>query len=117
MQALVANTEKYLLVEIDSTFCKVHKHAAGTCKKHGNQAIGVSRIREFIQEQGGIVCILDKANSRTSHKFDRDLYKVRNVVERFFLRIKTRRRIATRYDKLAVCFLNFVILSALLIQL
>ncbi|MBR7025474.1 MAG: transposase, partial [Selenomonadaceae bacterium] len=39
------------------------------------------------------------------------------VVERFFLRIKNRRHIATRYDKLAVCFLNFVILSALLIQL
>ncbi|MBQ6297013.1 MAG: transposase, partial [Selenomonadaceae bacterium] len=39
------------------------------------------------------------------------------VVERFFLRIKTRRHIATRYDKLAVCFLNFVIISALLIQL
>ena len=31
--------------------------------------------------------------------------------------IKNRRRIATRYDKLAVCFLNFVILSALLIQI
>ncbi len=174
MQALVANTEKYLLVEIDSTFCKVHQHAAIALKKYGNQAIGVlrvgkttkiyalvtenfqiigllltggnihdsecatellskvkledktvlgdkafcsARIRQFIQEQGGIVCIPDKANSRAFHEFDRDLYKTRNVVELFFLRIKNRRHIATRYDKLAVCFLNFVILSALLIQL
>ena len=165
LQALVANTEKYLLVEIDSTFCKVHQHAAGDRKKHGNQSIGVSRggkttkihalvtetfqligllltggqihdsecatellnkvklegktvlgdkafcsarIRQFIQEQGGIVCIPDKDNSRTLHEFDRDLYKARNVVERFFLRIKNRRRIATRYDKLALSFLNFV---------
>jgi len=38
---LVSDTEKYLLVEIDSTLCKVHQHAAGTLKKHGNQAIGV----------------------------------------------------------------------------
>ena len=67
--------------------------------------------------QGGMVCIPDKANSRTLHEFDRALYKVGNVVERFFLKIKNRRRVATRYDKLAVCFLNFVILSALLIQL
>ena len=37
------NTEKYLLVEIDSTFCKVPHHAAGARKKYGNQAIGVSR--------------------------------------------------------------------------
>ena len=174
LQALVANTEKYLLVEIDSTFCKVHQHAAGARKKYGNQAIGVSRggkttkihalvtenfqligllltggqihdsqcavellskiklenktvlgdkafcsarIRDFIQEQGGTVCIPDKNNSLAKHEFDRDLYKARNVVERFFLRIKNRRHIATRYDKLAVCFLNFVILSALLIQL
>ena len=43
LQALVANTEKYLLVEIDLTFCKVHQHAAGARKKYGNQAIGVSR--------------------------------------------------------------------------
>ena len=48
---------------------------------------------------------------------DSELYKACNVVERFFLRIKNRRHIATRYDKLALCFLNFVILSALLIQL
>ena len=52
-------------IEIDLTFCKVHRHAAGARKKHGNQAIGVShggktlfiafcsaRIRKFIQEQG-----------------------------------------------------------------
>ena len=83
----------------------------------GDKAFCSARIREFIREQGGIVCIPDKTNSRTLHEFDRELYKARNVVERFFLRIKNRRHIATRYDKLAVCFLNFVILSALLIQL
>ncbi len=40
---LVADTEKYLLVEIDSTFYKVKQQAAGARKKYGNQAIGVSR--------------------------------------------------------------------------
>ena len=173
LKVLVADTEKYLLVEIDSTFCKVHQHAAGARKKHGNQAIGVSRggkntkihalvtenfqligllltggqihdsecaiellskvklkgktvlgdkafcsarIRAFIQAQGGAVCIPDKANSRTLHDFDKELYKARNVVERFFLRIKNRRHIATRYDKLSSCFLNFVILATLMLQ-
>ena len=43
LKVLVNDTEKYLLVEIDSTFCKVHQHAAGALKKHGTQAIGVSR--------------------------------------------------------------------------
>ena len=47
---------------------------------------------------------------------DRELYKARNVVERFFLRLKNRRHIATRYDKLAFCFRNFVLLAALMLQ-
>ena len=34
--------------------------------------------------------IPDKANLRILHEFDRNLYKARKVVERFFLRIKNR---------------------------
>ena len=83
----------------------------------GDKAFCSARIREFIQTQGGAVCIPDKANSRILHDFDKELYKARNVVERFFLRIKNRRRIATRYDKLALSFLNFVLLAALMIHL
>ena len=36
------------------------------------------------------------------------LYRARNLVERFFNKIKQCRRIATRYDKLAVNYLAFV---------
>ena len=43
LQALIDADTKYALVEIDSTFCKVHQHAAGALKKHGEQAIAVSR--------------------------------------------------------------------------
>ncbi|MBQ6005116.1 MAG: transposase [Selenomonadaceae bacterium] len=72
----------------------------------GDKAFCSARIRNFIQAQGGRVCIPDKINSRALHEFDKELYKARNVIERFFLRIKNRRRIATRFDKLAECFLN-----------
>ena len=41
---------------------------------------------------------------------------VRNVVERFFLRIKDHRHIVARYDKSAFCFLNFIILATVIIQ-
>lgn len=34
-------------------------------------------------------------------EYDRELYKKRNLIERFFNGIKHHRRIATRYDKLA----------------
>lgn len=50
-------------------------------------------------------------------RFDKHLYKNRNLVERFFCRIKQFRRIATRYDKLAQRFASFVALAASVIWL
>ena len=82
----------------------------------GDKAFCSARIHDFIQTQGGTVCIPDKANSRALHDFDKGLYKARNVVERFFLRIKTRRHIATSYDKLALSFFNFVLLATIMLQ-
>jgi transposase len=47
--------------------------------------------------------------------FDRDEsgYRARNLVERFFNRIKHCRRVATRYDKLAANYLAFVQLASI----
>ena len=47
--------------------------------------------------------------------FDRDeaSYRARNLVERFFNRIKHCRRVATRYDKLAANYLAFVQLASI----
>lgn len=44
--------------------------------------------------------------------FDAALYKDRNLIERFFNKIKHFRRIATRYDKLARNYAGFLNLVA-----
>ena len=44
-------------------------------------------------------------------------FRARNLVERFFNKIKQCRRIATRYDKLAANYLAFVKLAAIRIWL
>ena len=41
------------------------------------------------------------------------LYRARNLVERFFNRVKHCRRVATRYDKLAANYLAFVQLASI----
>ena len=41
------------------------------------------------------------------------LYRARNLVERFFNKIKHCRRVATRYDKLAVNYLAFIQLASI----
>ena len=81
-----------------------------------DKAYSCEQIRFFIAEHGAVACIPDKINSKVKHDFDSQLYKQRNIVERFFQRIKNYRHISTRYDKLAFCFENFVLLAASVIH-
>lgn len=50
-----------------------------------------------------------KSNRLHKWEYDRELYKRRNEVERFFRRIKRFRRIFTRYDKLDILYSSFVL--------
>jgi transposase len=52
-------------------------------------------------------------NRREPICFSPYLYRARNLVERFFNKIKQCRLIATRYDKLAVNYLTFVKLASI----
>ena len=51
------------------------------------------------------------ANRKDPICFSPFLYRGRNLVERFFNKIKHCRRVATRYDKLAANYLAFVKLA------
>ena len=44
-------------------------------------------------------------------------YKGRNVVERYFQKLKCYRRIATRYDKLACVYRAFIYIASILIKI
>jgi len=49
-----------------------------------------------------------KSNFKNQWRYDRNIYRYRNEIERLFNRLKNYRRIATRYDKLDVMFGSFV---------
>ena len=51
------------------------------------------------------------------HILDKEVYKQRNIVEQFFNRIKENRHIAMRFDKLSICFWNFIVVVAIKIKL
>jgi transposase len=65
-------------------------------------------IRQFVSEQGAWANLPPKKNRTNPINFSPDLYRSRNLVERFFHKIKQCRRIATRYDKLAANYLAFI---------
>jgi len=56
---------------------------------------------EVIQRRGAEAIIPSKKNRLTPRSLDRHIYKARNLVERFFQKLKQFRRIATRYERLA----------------
>ncbi len=72
---------------------------------------------ESIAETGAKVVIPPKRNRIVKRPYDAELYKERNVIERFFNKLKHFRRVATRYDKLLANFMGFVKLAAITIWL
>ena len=70
-----------------------------------------------LEERGIAPVIPSKANRKMPRKTDFALYCERNLIERFFGKIKQYRGIATRYDKLAETFLAGVLLVCVLIWL
>ena len=70
-------------------------------------------IIERIEAEGAKAHIPSQSNVRVRRVVDPELYRQRNLVERFFSKLKHFRRIATRYDKLARNFLAAILLASI----
>ncbi|MDR5776696.1 MULTISPECIES: IS5 family transposase [unclassified Caballeronia] len=66
---------------------------------------------ENVCATGAKAVIPPRSNRKIQRRYSRVLYRTRNIVERFFCRIKHFRRVATRYDKLAGNYLAFASLA------
>lgn len=80
-----------------------------------DKAYDADKIIKYITNQSGIAVIPNRNNRNVKREYDKEVYKNRNQIERFFNRLKQFRRIATRYDKLCISFLSLVQLAATLI--
>jgi putative transposase len=83
----------------------------------GDKGYDADHLCQEIAETGAEVVIPPKRNRKVQRAYDVDLYKERNIIERFFNKLKQFRRVATRYDKLLVNFMGFVKLAAIAIWL
>ena len=74
-------------------------------------------IRDKARSNGMIPIIAKRANAKkTNPDFDRYLYKLRDLVENMFARLKHFRSIATRYEKLARNFNSMLYLASNIIH-
>ena len=69
-------------------------------------------VRDLIAATGAAACVPPHPRRLRPFPFEPAIYRGRNLVERFFGRLKQFRRIATRYEKKARNYLGFVWLSA-----
>lgn len=74
-------------------------------------------IRACGERLGASVCIKPNRSRKEEPAYDRELYKHRNQIERFFGRVKRCRRIATRYEKKPANYAGFFWLAALVTDL
>jgi len=69
-------------------------------------------IRQRARQLKAKACIRPNPTRKVKRRYDKQRYRHRNVIERFFGRIKRFRRVATRYEKKAVNFAGFIWLAA-----
>lgn len=70
-------------------------------------------ILDLIQKHGSQPHIPTQRDRKVQRTVAREIYRLRNLAERFFNKAKHFRRIATRYDKLARNFLAAVALASI----
>jgi putative transposase len=75
------------------------------------------RFRARIANAGAEAVIQSTRSRSQAIPYDRHLYEERNLVERFFNKIKHFRRIATRYEKTVVSFASMLFLVGAVIWL
>jgi transposase len=83
----------------------------------GDKAYDADALIDTLAQRGITPVIPPKANRKSPRACDFALYCERNLIERFFNKLKHFRAIATRYDKLAKIFLAGVQLASVMILL
>lgn len=72
---------------------------------------------EQIESQNCVAVIPPRAKRKKPREYDEELYKERNLVERFFGKLKNFRRIFSRFDKMARNYLAFIQFASVLLWL
>ena len=91
--------------------------STGQCSLLMDRAYEGDETRQLGYDLGYIPVALLKSNRLRPWEYDKELYKRRNEVERLFRKLKGFRRVFTRYDKLAVMCLGFVVFVLIVMAL
>jgi len=78
----------------------------------GDKGFDADALRQKLLAQGCLASIPPRSGRRAPAWYHRGFYRQRHKIENFFQRMKIHKRISTRYEKLALTFLNFILVAA-----
>ena len=70
------------------------------------------KIVQYIHQLGAKAVIPPRSNRTNMRKYDKKIYRERNLIERFFGKLKQFRRVATRFEKLKQGFESLIYLAS-----
>jgi transposase len=79
----------------------------------GDKGFDSDGLRQQMLAQGCLASVPPRSGRRNPAWYHRGFYRQRHKIENFFQRIKVYKRISTRYEKLALTFLSFILLGAI----
>ena len=78
----------------------------------GDKGYDVDALRQKLLAQGCLASIPPRSGRRAPAWYHREFDRQRHKIENFFQRMKIYKRISTRYEKLALTFINFILVAA-----
>jgi transposase len=78
----------------------------------GDKGFDASALRQQLRVQGCLASIPPRSGRLSLAWYHRGFYRQRHKIDNFFQRIKIYKRVSTRYEKLALTFLNFILVAA-----
>lgn len=78
----------------------------------GDKGYDSTALRAALRRRGIEPVIPSRSNRLRAIAFDKERYRERNVIERCINRLKQWRRVATRYEKLAVNYAAVILIAA-----
>ena len=91
--------------------------ASESCAMIMDRAYEGDETRNLVSKLGFSPVVPPKNNRTEPWEYDKELYKKRNEIERLFRRLKGFRRIFTRFDKLDVMFMGFIVFALIVIAI
>ena len=83
----------------------------------GDKGYDSRAVVEAMEAQGAEAVIPSQKDRKEQRAYDKDRYKDRNLVERFWFKLKQYRRVATRYEKTARNFMGFILVASIMVLL